>query len=140
MQEKARREANKKKNAIKVSNDEIKEEKAQEEKTQKQETQKQETKKFKIQHPKKEAAKIRKQKQRKAEKERKKEREKRIKQEAETRRTNNVKMADFKEGAEVPLNKLPYLPYNNIKKVAQYSGSDTWWVKNNARAVKSNGK
>lgn len=117
MQEKARREAKKKKNVIKVINDEPKEEKTQEEKTQKQEIQKQQTKK--------EAAKIRKQEQRKAEKKRKKEREKRIKQETEARRTYNKKVSDIKSGAEVPLNKLPYLPYERIKKIAQFSGSRT---------------
>lgn len=130
MQEKARREANKKKNAIKVSKDEPKEEKAKEEKTQKQETKKEET-----QQPKKEAAKIRKQKQRKTEKERKKEREKRIKQETEARRTYNKKVSDIKSGAEVPLNKLPYLPYERIKKIAQFSGSRTQWMKNNVQAT-----
>ena len=135
MQEKARREANKKKNAIKVSKDEPKEEKVQEEKKQKQEIQKQE-----IQKPKKEAAKIRKQKQRKAEKERKKEREKRIKQEAETRRTFNKKVSDIKSGAEVPLNKLPYLPYERIKKTAQQSGSETQQVKNNVLSTGGAGK
>ena len=135
MQEKARREANKKKNVIKVSNDEPKEEKAQEEKTQKQEIQKQETKKAETQQPKKEAAKIRKQKQRKAKKERKKEREKRIKQELEERRAYNVKIADLKEGAEVPLNKLPFLPYERIRKIAQFSGSRTQQMKNNIQAT-----
>lgn len=140
MQEKARREANKKKNAIKVSKDEIKEEKAQEDKTQKQEIQKQETKKQEIQKPKKEAAKTRKQKQRKAEKERKKEREKRIKQEAEARRAFNKKVSDIKSGAEVPLNKLPYLPYERIKKTAQQSGSETQQVKNNVLSTGGAGK
>lgn len=139
MQEKARREANKKKNAIKVSNDEPKEEKAQEEKKQKQEIQKQETKKAETQQPKKEAAKIRKQTQRKAKKERKKEREKRIKQELEARRAYNAKIADLKEGAEVPLNKLPYLPYERIKKIAQFSGSSTQQMKNNVQATGGNG-
>lgn len=130
MQEKARREANKKKNAIKVSKEEPKEEKVQEEKTQKQEIQKQETQK-----PKKEAAKIRKQKQRKTEKKKKKEKEKRIKQETEARRTYNKKVSDIKSGAEVPLNKLPYLPYERIKKIAQFSGSRTQWMKNNVQAT-----
>lgn len=139
MQEKARREANKKKNAIKASNDEPKEEKAQEEKKQKQETQKQETKKTETQQPKKAAAKIRKQKQRKTEKKKKKEREKRIKQELEERRSYNKKVSDIKSGAEVPINKLPYLPYERIKKIAQFSGSNTQQMKNNVQATGGNG-
>lgn len=134
MQEKARREANKKKNVIKVSNDEPKEEKIQ-----KQEIQKQETKKAETQQQKKAAAKIRKQKQRKAEKGRKKEREKRIKQEMEERRAYNKKVSDIKSGAEVPLNKLPYLPYERIKKIAQFSGSRTQQMKNNVQATGGNG-
>lgn len=75
------------------------------------------------------------QEQRKAEKERKKEREKRIKKEAEARRIYNK----IKRGAEVPLSKLPYLPYERIKKIAQFSGSRTQQMKNNVQALGGNG-